>query len=352
MNLKDEMERWIGEVDDKWESNDKGDPIRPVEEISIVRKLPKSAYNGISDASGPMAILTPGRNPSNDRDVYQHDGSRGVQPGCSPTVKRFVAPLAGSIAAIIEITSVWPMEFVKTVRQIDPTRSVLAEIKAQGLGIYRGLPPMLIGAPIQGIVRFGTLDLINHLMRNEDTGRVGRFSGIISGCISGCIESCIVTVPVETMKVRLIKNGNNNKGICALIKDEGVAAVYKGLLPTVIRNSSNQSIRFTVFGEYKRWVVGDRPQHELRPWEALTGGMLSGIVSACLNTPADTVKTRMQSHNGKARILNTTKIIINQSGVSGLWAGLTYRLLRVVPGQGILFCSYDVISQHLHNTLK
>ena len=43
---------------------------------------------------------------------------------------------------------------------------------------------------------------------------------------------------------------------------EGLAGIYKGLSATIAKSASNQMLRFFIFNEYKRFVVGDEnPLH-------------------------------------------------------------------------------------------
>ena len=58
-------------------------------------------------------------------------------------------------------------------------------IRSEGFGIYRGLTPLLIGAPFQGLLRFGSLDAFNNMLRDPETGKVGRASGLLAGVSAG-----------------------------------------------------------------------------------------------------------------------------------------------------------------------
>ena len=53
------------------------------------------------------------------------------------------------------------------------------------------------------------------------------------------------------------------KGVPAIIAADGVGGLYKGLFPTMGKSVSNQVLRFAIFNEYKRIVIGNRPEHEL-----------------------------------------------------------------------------------------
>lgn len=55
---------------------------------------------------------------------------------------------------------------------------------------------------------------------------------------------------LQTLKVKLI---NANKGFVEgtiyIIKNEGIEGIYKGVTPTIIKQASNQGIRFLTFGK-------------------------------------------------------------------------------------------------------
>jgi solute carrier family 25 citrate transporter 1 len=261
--------------------------------------------------------------------------------------------MAGFFSAALEISIVWPSEYAKVQMQLNRGNAgfrIMPHLLEQGFGIYRGLTPLLIGAPIQGFLRFGSLDFFNNLLRDPETGKVGRASGLLAGMCAGVLESFIVVTPMETVKTRLIDSGKGLlDGIRYVVAKDGVRGLYKGLLPTMAKSSSNQVLRFGIFNEYKRWVIGNRPITELHSGEALAGGMIAGCLGACCNTPFDTVKTRMQGlEAGRySGLFNCAVTMIKEEGILSLWKGLGPRLMRVVPGQGIIFCSYESISNAL-----
>ena len=100
---------------------------------------------------------------------------------------------------------------------------------------------------------------------------------------------------METVKTRLVDSGKGLvDGVRYVVSKHGISGLYKGLFPTMSKSCSNQALRFAIFNEYKRLVIGNRPTHELSAGEALIGGMTAGCLGAIGNTPFDTVKTRMQ----------------------------------------------------------
>ena len=87
-------------------------------------------------------------------------------------LKLLVAPIAGMLAGTLEITSLWPMEWAKVQIQLNkgvPGWSLMGDVRRVGLGLYKGLPAMLVGVPLQGAVRFTTLDAVKALVTEPGT---------------------------------------------------------------------------------------------------------------------------------------------------------------------------------------
>ena len=86
------------------------------------------------------------------------DGRGGAKRHWAASI---VPPVVGMLAGALEISTLWPLEWAKTQAQLhrgDPNFSVVAHARRTGLALYRGLPPLLIGAPLQCAVRFSSLE--------------------------------------------------------------------------------------------------------------------------------------------------------------------------------------------------
>ena len=74
----------------------------------------------------------------------------------------------------------------------------------------------------------------------------------------------------------------------------GLRGTYQGLSATILKQGSNQAIRFFVMDSLKEWYRGgDNNKNIPIPVTALFGG-IAGAASVFGNTPLDVVKTRMQ----------------------------------------------------------
>lgn len=74
----------------------------------------------------------------------------------------------------------------------------------------------------------------------------------------------------------------------------GFKGIYTGLGPTIIKQGSNQAIRFFVMESCREWYRGDDPNKHVP--KLVTGGFgaIAGAASVYGNTPIDVIKTRMQ----------------------------------------------------------
>lgn len=268
-----------------------------------------------------------------------------------------VTPFSGFLSAGLEISVLFPMEYAKTQLQLNRTNknfNLLSHLRSKGLGIYGGLPPMLIGAPIQGLLRFTCLDFFNNLFKDPVTGQNSVASGLCAGIAAGVLESLIVVTPMETVKTRLI---DSNKGLVDgvryVVRTDGVAGLYKGVGATILKSASNQGLRFIIFNQYKNMIISS-PKQSLTASQSLLGGMIAGVLGAMINTPIDTIKSRMQSLEAArySSVLDCGRQMVVHEGIGSLWKGLLMRCARVVPGQGIIFMSFDQISSSLRNTLE
>lgn len=74
----------------------------------------------------------------------------------------------------------------------------------------------------------------------------------------------------------------------------GIRGIYQGLVPTILKQSSNQAIRFCTIETLKDWYRGGDKDVVIP--KVVTGifGAIAGACSVFGNTPIDVVKTRMQ----------------------------------------------------------
>jgi solute carrier family 25 citrate transporter 1 len=198
----------------------------------------------------------------------------------------------------------------------------------------------------------------------------------IAGLLSGLTEAVVVVTPAEVCKIRMqsqyhsmmdpaqrahAKYKNVIQTAFLIVKEEGFSALYKGVVPTMLRQGCNQAVNFTVYNWSKQFFLDYRQRTEpglkqLDHWQTLVLGGLSGGMGPLANNPLDVVKTRMQKqvvipgkvpkYNG---LLSSCIVIAKEEGTAALWKGITPRLMRIMPGQAITFMTYEAVTEQIEH---
>lgn len=277
----------------------------------------------------------------------------------------WVASSTGSVAGGVEALINWPSEVIKTELQMQSKSKPLykgyfdcaiTKVRSQGIiSLYRGLVPVVLGSMPKAGVRFGGNSFYRQNLFSNADGSIGSMGVLGAGLLAGASEAVLVVTPMETLKTRLI---NANKpfvsGTMNLLKSEGIGGIYKGVVPTIAKQSLNQGTRFLVYDSVMSSVKKLTGNKETGAVEAIVSGMLAGTASVLVNQPIDTVKTLMQSTEA-AKYKNTfdcVKSTIASEGPMALYKGLVPRLMRVVPGQGIIFFTYNALEPKMSELIE
>lgn len=254
--------------------------------------------------------------------------------------------IAGSVAGTSEAIITWPTENIKTQMQFKNSNNGFkdtAKIIYKNGGykeFFRGITPVLAFNIPKVASRFYSFDVAKkYLNTNNITGNTATIS---AGLFAGFVESTLVTVPSETIKTKLIKN--NQLTVRDVVRMEGVRGLYQGYMPTLGRQSLNQASRFLFYQHYKDFIIGKNG--EFSATHSFLGGVGAGVFSVAVSTPMDVVKTQMQEGK-RANMVDLMKDILKKNGIKGFWRGSVARLLRVAPGQGVMFLTYDGVSKFI-----
>lgn len=219
-------------------------------------------------------------------------------------------------------------------------------------GLYRGLTPLLAFSIPKSAVRFWAFEEAKKRLV-DDRGILSIQRNFIAGFFAGTMEAILVVTPMETMKVKLIHDqlSANPKyrglihGVSSIAKEQGISGCYKGLLPTILKQGSNQMLRFATFNGIKKLWVGEDPKLKFNIFQSVVAGVIAGAVSVFGNTPIDVVKTRMQGlESSKYKgTLDCILQIARKEGLMAFYKGTTPRLTRVCLDVAIQMTLYDQI---------
>ncbi|KAF6082980.1 solute carrier family 25 member 1 [Phyllostomus discolor] len=113
-------------------------------------------------------------------------------------------------------------------------------------------------------------------------------------------ESQLLCFPLSQVKFIHDQTSPNPKyrgffhGVREIVREQGLKGTYQGLTATVLKQGSNQAIRFFVMTSLRNWYRGDNPNKPMNPLITGAFGVIAGAASVFGNTPLDVIKTRMQ----------------------------------------------------------
>lgn len=279
------------------------------------------------------------------------------------------AILAGGIAGGIEICITFPTEYVKTQLQLDeraakpiykgPIHCVRLTVRDHGVfGLYRGLSPLLYGSIPKAAVRFGANEFLKNQWRDRHNGTLSKTGSLFCGLGAGVSEAILAVTPMETVKVKFINDQTSKNprfkgffhGVREIVKEQGLRGTYQGLTATILKQGSNQAIRFFVMDSLREWYRGGDPNKYINPLITALFGGFAGACSVFGNTPLDVVKTRMQGLEA-SKYKNTMDCIVKiwkYEGPRAFYKGTVPRLSRVCLDVAIVFVIYDEIVKLLN----
>eukprot|EP01090_Pellita_catalonica_P002472 TRINITY_DN12047_c0_g1_i1.p1 TRINITY_DN12047_c0_g1~~TRINITY_DN12047_c0_g1_i1.p1 ORF type:complete len:438 (-),score=49.61 TRINITY_DN12047_c0_g1_i1:14-1327(-) len=269
----------------------------------------------------------------------------------------FVTLLMSGSSAMIGATTVFPIDKVKTrlqsSRKKQPNiakalvRMLGSIFRKEGFrGLYRGLLPQLVGITPEKALKLTVNDFLRRFIRDRSPDKSLNFTGeLLAGIGTGCIQISI-TNPYEVVKIRMQmqKPGDEKKGIIRLIRELGFRGLYRGLPATFFRDVPFNALYFTSYAFFRNHLAGEDGSVGIK--EHILGASGAGILAAALDTPADTIKTRLQS--GKYNYTgfwNALTTILREEGASALLKGMLPRVLIISPLFAITFASFEVMKR-------
>jgi len=269
------------------------------------------------------------------------------------------AIVAGGVSGAIEICCTYPLEFTKTVSQLDKGGGgamgvIRNTLKTSGpLGFYRGLSSMVYFATPKAAIRFSAFEQASGaLVGSDGKPMFGSMTSFVAGLIAGTMEAIVVTTPQETIKIKLIDDAFKREvprfngffhGVSSIIREEGFAGVYQGVAPTIIKVATAQGTRFGVFHyippEYRKSAIG-----------AAASGAFAGGVSVLLFQGIDVIKSRMQGLEGSkyTSSMHCLTDLVKNEGVLALYKGVGPRLSRVCCEVAITMSLYGEVVKLLN----
>ncbi|OAX82505.1 hypothetical protein ACJ72_03142 [Emergomyces africanus] len=286
-------------------------------------------------------------------------------------IKSFVAGGAGGICAVVVGH---PFDLVKVRLQtaekgvysgaIDVVKRTIAR---EGLtrGLYAGVSAPLVGVTPMFAVSFWGYDLGKTLVRNFSTVPVHngtpQFSiGQISAAgFFSAIPMTLITAPFERVKVLLQIQGQNppppgqkpkySGGVDVvrqLYKEGGIRSVFRGSAMTLARDGPGSAAYFAAYEYIKRSLTpkdaDGNVTGELSLPAVVAAGGAAGIAMWIPVFPIDTIKSRLQSAEGRPTIGGTIRGVYASGGFKAFFPGFGPALARAVPANAATFLGVEL----------
>jgi solute carrier family 25 protein 38 len=289
-------------------------------------------------------------------------GSNGATP-LELAVRRFMYG-AGGATLVAALTQ--PLDVVKTTQQAAATAhsapqgvlSTLNSIRLRSglLSLWSGLSPTVVRVFLGAGLYFATL----HSLQEALAPRLGVASTLASGALARFLAAGALS-PFTVVKTRMENQARAPQGpagstlgtLRALAQGEGVATLYSGLLPTLLRDAPYSGLYFAAFTALKGALglpsgggsgggssIGGGGARSGSAWglplKTFSAGLCAGAFATALTHPADVLKTRLQLQPpARARGLAMGSVlaaeaarVLREEGVRGLFTGLRARILK------------------------
>ncbi|RWS31094.1 solute carrier family 25 member 40-like protein, partial [Leptotrombidium deliense] len=223
--------------------------------------------------------------------------------------------------------------------------------KYEGItSLWSGLPPTLVMAVPATVVYFTIYDQLRVKLRkfmhlNYQPVWLPMVAGASARVFAATLISPLemIRTKMQSTKLSYLEVG---AAVKAMVNVEGKLALWKGLGPTLLRDVPFSAIYWVGYESFKQQFNEQEPSFRF----SFIAGAISGTIAAIITLPFDVVKTHRQielgenmfrDSNKSTRTTALIKTIYAQRGISGLFAGLSPRIVKVAPACAIMISTYE-----------
>ncbi|KAI9900058.1 hypothetical protein N3K66_004320 [Trichothecium roseum] len=292
-----------------------------------------------------------------------------------PVVAAFCA---GGVAGAVSRTVVSPLERLKILMQIQSVgRDAYKMSVGQALGkmwkeegwrgFMRGNGTNCIRIVPYSAVQFSSYNFYKRNFFESTPGaQLSPLARLVCGGIAG-VTSVILTYPLDIVRTRLSiqsasfaelgPKSQELPGMWATLgkmykTEGGMAALYRGILPTVSGVAPYVGLNFMVYESARKFVTPDG-QSNPGAIGKLVAGAVSGAVAQTCTYPFDVLRRRFQINTMSGMgyqykgIFDAIRVIVAQEGLKGLYKGIVPNLLKVAPSMASSWLSFEMTRDFL-----
>ncbi|XP_059427935.1 mitochondrial succinate-fumarate transporter 1 [Corylus avellana] len=286
------------------------------------------------------------------------------------TIPPYMKAISGSLGGVVEACCLQPIDVIKTRLQLDRSGTYKGIIhcgstisRSEGVrALWKGLTPFATHLTLKYTLRMWSNAMLQSAFKDSATGKLSNQARLLSGFGAGVLEALVIVTPFEVVKIRLQQQRGLSPELlkykgpvhCArmIIREEGLRGLWAGAAPTVMRNGTNQAAMFTAKNAFDvlLWKKHEGDGKVLQPWQSMISGFLAGTAGPVCTGPFDVVKTRLMAQTREGGVLkykgmiHAIRTIYAEEGLRALWKGLLPRLMRIPPGQAIMWAVADQVT--------
>jgi solute carrier family 25 oxoglutarate transporter 11 len=318
--------------------------------------------NSIKQAAEAARNKTSGAMESSKRfaDTAKAEAGAGSDFLHTPFMRAALPFINGGAAGMVATTVIQPVDMIKVRLQLagqgartgpKPTPlSVTREILASGkvLDLYTGLSAGLLRQAVYTTARLGFFDtFMKGLTKRAKEGgnKIGFAERAGAGLSAGGLAAMLGN-PADLALIRMQSDGlkplaerRNYKSVIdaltSITKTEGVAALWAGAAPTVVRAMALNFGQLAFFSEAKQRLkdtsLGSRSQ-------TLTASAIAGFFASFFSLPFDFVKTRLQKQQKAADgtfpykgMVDCFGKVAREEGLLRFYRGFSTYYVRIAP---------------------
>ncbi|TKX20078.1 hypothetical protein C1H76_7760 [Elsinoe australis] len=312
--------------------------------------------------------------PSKDSLPSKEELKEDVTKATKSTFQSLRALAAGGVGGICAVVVGHPFDLVKVRLQtaekgvytgaMDVVRKTIAK-EGMARGLYAGVSAPLVGVTPMFAVSFWGYDVGKQVVTSLSAAQkadpkaplsIGQIS--TAGLLSA-LPMTLITAPFERVKVLLQIQGQKTLApgekpkyaggvdvVRQLYKEGGVRSVFRGSVMTFARDGPGSAAYFATYEYIKRRLTPtdkDGKPTQLSLTAVMAAGGAAGVAMWIPVFPVDTIKSRLQSAEGRPTIGGTVReIYVKGGGLRGFFPGIGPAMARAVPANAATFLGVEV----------
>ena len=223
-------------------------------------------------------------------------------------------------------------------------------------GFYKGTLTPLVGVGACVSVQFSVNEYMKRYYDKRLNGQpMSIIDYFVCGGVAGFANGFLAS-PIEHIRIRLQTQTGNSKNFNGpldsakkIYQTDGIKGIYKGLVPTLIRESVGLGIYFATYEALIARELKTYPRltrNDISAWKLCTFGGLSGYTLWIGIYPIDVIKSKLQTDSIKdpkyRSSLAVIKDVFRTQGIRGFYKGFLPTILRAAPANGATFAVFEV----------